>query len=68
VLDAVLAFMTGPLLDNPKRLGKPLAGELTGLWSARRGDYRVVDEINDEVVTVTVVRVGPRRNVHRLSC
>ena len=65
VIDAVLAFLTGPLLDNPKRLGKPLAGELTGLWSARRGDYRVVYEINDEVVTVTVVRLGPRRNVYQ---
>ena len=65
VIDAVVAFITGPLLDNPKRIGKPLSGNLSGHWSARRGDYRVVYLIDDDVVTVTVVRVGPRRSVYR---
>jgi len=39
--------------------------EFSGFWSARRGDYCVVYEINEEVVTVTIVRVGPRRNVYQ---
>ena len=34
-------MMLGPLADEPRRVGKPLVGELAGLWSARRGDYRV---------------------------
>ena len=62
---AVAAFITGPLLDNPLRVGKPLAGKLSGYWSARRADYRVIYEIDDEVVTVTVVRIGPRGAVYR---
>ncbi len=41
VAAAVAEFVTGPLADNPARLSKPLFGELTGLCSARRGDYRV---------------------------
>ena len=62
---AVLAFIDGPLRENPKRVGKPLGAQLSGLWSARRGDYQVVYEVNDDSITVTVVRVGPRRNVYR---
>jgi mRNA interferase RelE/StbE len=62
---AVIDFLTGPLLDNPKRVGAPLRGELEGIWSARRGTYRVlyrVDETNREVV---VLRVGHRRDIYR---
>lgn len=40
VAAAVLQFLTGDLLSHPKRVGKPLGQELTGLWSARRGEYR----------------------------
>jgi mRNA-degrading endonuclease RelE of RelBE toxin-antitoxin system len=35
-------FMIGPLCDKPRRVGHPLQRELAGLWSARRGAYRVV--------------------------
>ncbi|MEX1249115.1 MAG: type II toxin-antitoxin system RelE/ParE family toxin [Acidimicrobiia bacterium] len=62
---AVIDFITGPLLENPRRVGAPLRGELEGIWSARRGTYRVlyrIDDINHEVV---VLRVGHRRDVYR---
>lgn len=65
VQHAVAALITGPRLDNPQRVGKPLGGEFSGYWSARRADYRVIYEIAGDVVTVTVVRIGPRSAVHR---
>lgn len=34
---AVIDFITDALLDNPKRVGAPLQGELEGIWSGRRG-------------------------------
>lgn len=40
-------------------------GDLAGLWSARRGDYRVVYEINDDARIVVVHRVQHRRDVYR---
>jgi mRNA interferase RelE/StbE len=46
-------------------VGKPLVGELAGLWSARRGGYRVVYEINDDDHTIVVHRVQHRRDVYR---
>lgn len=41
---AVIDFLTGPLRENPKRVAAPLRGELEGIWSARRGTYRVLHE------------------------
>ena len=62
IRDAALAFIGGPLAQNPHHVGKPLERELAGLQSARRGSYRVVRRVVDERV---LVRVGPRRDVHR---
>ncbi len=62
---AAWEFIRGPLAENPHRVGKPLIGALEGLWSARRGDYRVVYDISDHTVTVTIVRIGHRRGVYR---
>ena len=65
VAAAAWEFIRGPLAANPHRVGKPLTGSLAGMWSARRGEYRVVYDISDRTVTVTVVRVGHRRGVYR---
>jgi mRNA interferase RelE/StbE len=48
VRDAAIQAMLGPIAEHPRRVGKPLVGELTGLHSARRGDYRVSYEIDDD--------------------
>ena len=42
VRHAAMATITGAIAENPHRTGKPLTGELEGLWSARRGDYRII--------------------------
>lgn len=62
---AALEFFLGSLTAAPRRVGKPLVGELAGLWSARRGDYRVVYEIDDDASVVLVHRVQHRRDVYR---
>jgi len=52
--------MTGPLVANPRRVGKRLRRELTGVWSARRGTYRVLYRINDAAGEVVVLRIDHR--------
>jgi len=37
VAPALVEFMTGQLLDNPQRIGKPLVGRFAGLYAARCG-------------------------------
>ena len=65
VAAAAWAFIQGPLLENPHRVGKPLRNERQGLWSARRGQYRVIYRILAEVVVVEGVRVAHRADVYR---
>ena len=50
--------------DDPRVLGRALRGELSEYWRYRVGDYRLVCEIQDEVLTVLVVRVAHRSKVY----
>jgi mRNA interferase RelE/StbE len=50
---------------DPHRMGKRLRFELEGLWSARRGPYRVLYRLEEEQRIVTVVAVGHRADVYR---
>ena len=51
--------------DNPRQLGKPLRGDKGGLWRYRVGDYRLICDIQDERITVVVIRMGHRKDVYR---
>jgi mRNA interferase RelE/StbE len=46
-------------------IGKPLRGNLADYWSYRVGNWRVIYEVCDEIVTVIVIGVGHRREVYR---
>ncbi|MDQ3432385.1 MAG: type II toxin-antitoxin system RelE/ParE family toxin [Actinomycetota bacterium] len=61
---AVWEFLTGPLAENPRKLGKPLSGQLAGHHSARRGSYRVVYTIAEDPGVIHVVRIDHRRSVY----
>lgn len=62
---AVVEFCEGPLAENPHRVGKPLVGDLTGLYSARRGEYRIIYAIDDETVIVEVAHIARRADSYR---
>jgi mRNA interferase RelE/StbE len=65
IAHAVYEFITGPLLDNPRRVGKPLGPPLDPAYSARRGDYRVLYFFDDATLTVKVTAIRHRANVYR---
>lgn len=65
VAAAIVEFLVGGLIENPRSVGHPLHRELAGLWSARRGPYRIVYEINHDEQTVNVVRIDHRSDVYR---
>jgi mRNA interferase RelE/StbE len=62
---AVIDFITGSLIDNPRRVGRELRNELAGIHSARRGSYRILYRIDDSERTVTVLRVDHRGDAYR---
>jgi len=53
------------IADAPQRMGKPLRLELEGLWSARRGSYRVVYRIDEGKRLVQIITIDHRADVYR---
>jgi mRNA interferase RelE/StbE len=51
--------------EDPRGLGKALKGPWCELWRYRAGDFRVICDIQDKVLTVLVLQVGNRREVYR---
>lgn len=58
VAAAAYEFITGVLLDSPRRVGKPLDPPPAPAWTARRGTYRILYTIDDthRIVEVTAIR------------
>ena len=44
--------------EDPRRFGKPLSHDLTGLWRYQVRNYRMICNIEDDKLTVLVVRAG----------
>jgi mRNA interferase RelE/StbE len=65
VAAAVIEFLTTSLVRDPHRAGKPLRDDLAGIWSARRGTYRVLYRIRDDLREVIILRIEHRRDAYR---
>ncbi|HEX6418435.1 MAG TPA: type II toxin-antitoxin system RelE/ParE family toxin [Acidimicrobiales bacterium] len=65
VSTACIEFVYGGLANNPHRVGRPLRFDLAGKHSARRGDFRVIYEIDDDRHEVTIVAIDHRSDVYR---
>lgn len=68
VAKRILTFLRDRVapLDDPRGIGEALRGkELGDFWKYRVGDWRIIADIEDKVVTITVVRLGNRREVYR---
>lgn len=64
VAAAVINFLTITLVSEPRRAGKPLRGDLAGIWSARRGSYRVRYRVREDPREVIVLRIEHRRDAY----
>ena len=65
VAAAAFEFIIGPLSENPRRVGKPLREPLAPLYSARRGEYRVIYRILEDRLVIEVIAVSHRRDAYR---
>ena len=66
VAAAAVEFITGPLLEAPYRVGKPLRHTLSGFRSARLGtQWRVLYRIDESKHAVIVQDIQRRSSAHR---
>ena len=52
-------------LENPRSRGKALVGNLSHLWRYRVADYRLICDIQDEKILVTILRIGHRKEIYK---
>jgi mRNA interferase RelE/StbE len=66
VAAAVVEFITGPLLEAPYRVGKPLRDTLLGFHSARLGtQWRVLYRVDESKRAVIVEDIQHRSTAYR---
>ena len=53
-------------LDDPRNIGEALRGKELGVfWKYRVGDWRIIADLDDGVLLITVIRLGNRREIYR---
>ena len=52
-------------MEDPRSGGKALGGNLAGMWRYRVGDYRLVCEIANDKILITVLHIAHRKDVYR---
>lgn len=50
---------------DPRQHLLPYTGPLAGYWKKRIGDYRLVMEIQDKIITIEVFKAGHRSKVYK---
>ncbi|MDB5526171.1 MAG: hypothetical protein JWM58_3934 [Rhizobium sp.] len=51
-------------LDDPRSIGKALKGSKLGsFWRHRVGDYRIICDLQDNLLVILVIEIGHRRDV-----
>ncbi len=50
--------------NDPRAFGKPLGGDLTGIWRYRVADYRVLCRFEDDELIILVVAAAHRSTVY----
>ncbi len=62
---ALYEHLTGPVAENPHRLGKRLDEPFDEVRTTRRSEYRALYSIDDHERVVLVLAVAHRRDAYR---
>lgn len=63
----ILKWIKKNLVDssNPKAHGKALVGNKKDFWRYRIGNYRLLCNIHDDVLTILILEVGHRSEIYK---
>ena len=50
--------------EDPRRRGKGQTANRSGNWRYRVGDYRILAEIQDEVLVILIIDIGHRSTIY----
>jgi mRNA interferase RelE/StbE len=52
------------LAGDPRRFGRALRGDLSGLWRYRVGDFRLIAKLEDAILTAVIIKTGHRSVIY----
>lgn len=52
------------LAGDPRRFGRALRGDLSGLWRYRVGGFRLIAKLEDAILTVVIIKTGHRSVIY----
>lgn len=52
-------------VENPRIKGKALTGNLKGLWRYRIMDYRLIVDIQDDILVIVAIDFGHRSKIYK---
>ena len=63
----ITSYIDNKLKDtnNPRKKGKALTGNLKGLWRYRIMDYRLIVDIQDDVLVIVAIDFGHRNKIYK---
>ena len=63
----IVEYLKTKVALDPRQFGTALKGssQLVKLWRYRVGDYRIICQIKDNIVSVLVVKIGKRDFVYK---
>ena len=50
--------------ENPRQHGKGLTANKSGVWRYRVGDYRLLAQIEDDVIRILILNIGHRKEIY----
>lgn len=65
--EKIISYIDTKIINmyDPRNFGKPLKGNLDGLWRYRVGYYRILARIEDQIMTIIIVEVGHRKDIYK---
>ena len=51
--------------ENPRIHGKGLTANRSGQWRYHVGDYRLLAEIEDNIITILILNIGHRSDIYK---
>ena len=62
----ILSYIAGVLakIDNPRLLGKSLAGKFGGFWKYRTGNFGIICKIDNGKLVILVVKIAHCKDVY----
>lgn len=62
---AILSYLNKILSSNsPYSFGKSLTGNLSGLWRYRVGKYRIICDIQNDLLIIEIITIDKREKIY----